>query len=107
MLSCQMDTDCVGVAANGCCQNGSKVAVAASQADAYKRSFTCAEPHPICPMIRILDTRSAECNNATHQCEMVAADKIQCGGFIRNHHACPDGYRCQPRGPDIPGACVK
>src|SRR5215472_6147792 len=21
MLSCQMDTDCVGVAANGCCQN--------------------------------------------------------------------------------------
>jgi hypothetical protein len=39
---------------------------------------------------------------------MVAADRIACGGFIRNQHQCPEGYLCDRRGrvPDIPGVCV-
>jgi hypothetical protein len=107
-LSCTTDADCVAVEKNGCCRNGTKEAVAATAVDEYRASFTCPNPHPICPMIRILDTRVAECSNATHHCEMVKPDDIKCGGFIKNAHDCPPDYHCVlNRIPDMPGTCVK
>lgn len=106
--ACTMDIDCVAVDRVGCCHNGWKEAVAASQKDAYARSFACPDPHPICAMYLVRDDRVAECDNGTHLCAMVKADDIHCGGFIRNQHACPDGYSCRlPRIPDIPGKCIK
>jgi hypothetical protein len=106
--ACAMDSDCVSVARVGCCNNGYREAVSAKHVDAYKHSFTCPPPKPMCPMFMINDTREAECNNGTHLCELVAAEKIACGGFIKNQHHCPSGFHCQlARMPDLPGTCVK
>ena len=106
--ACAMDSDCVSVARVGCCNNGYREAVNAAQVDAYKRSFTCPPPRPMCPMFMINDNRDAECNNGTHLCELVAVEKIACGGFIKNQHRCPTGFHCQlPKTPDVPGTCVK
>jgi hypothetical protein len=108
MLSCMLDADCVAVPKNGCCHHGHKVAINTKSTDAYKMSFTCADPRPICPAYVVQDTRVAECSNETHKCEMVGIDQIKCGGFIGNHHACPDTYQCKlPHLPDVPGSCVK
>jgi hypothetical protein len=85
-------------------------AIATSQVEAYKASFVCPPPRPACPMYAILETRQPECNSGSHLCEMVAIDKIACGGFIKtgNPHQCPDGYTCKkPTAPDLPGTCVK
>jgi hypothetical protein len=85
-------------------------AIASSQVDAYKASFTCPPPRPMCPMIMILEKRTPECNNGTHLCEMVAPENVACGGFIKggNAHQCPDGYTCKRSAtPDLPGKCAK
>ena len=67
--ACSVDTDCVSVERVGCCHNGRKVGVAASQKDAYLQSFTCPTKHPKCPMYRIKqDDRVAACDGATHLC---------------------------------------
>jgi hypothetical protein len=106
--ACTMDSDCVAVDRVGCCHNGWKEAVAASQKDAYASSFTCPQPHPVCPMFLVRDLRVPECDNATHLCTMVQPENVACGGFIRNAHRCPDGYTCPVRPvPDIPGKCVR
>jgi hypothetical protein len=39
--------------------------------DAYKGSFTCPIPHPICPMHLVLDRRVPVCSKATRLCELV------------------------------------
>jgi hypothetical protein len=106
--ACKVDSDCVAVNRVGCCHNGWKEAVATSQKEAYAKSFTCPQAHPICPMYIVQDSRVPECDNATHQCTMVKVEDIACMGFHRNHHACPDGYHCQLGKPaDLPGKCVK
>lgn len=106
--ACDVDDDCVATAQLGCCDNGWLVAINRAQVAAYDASFTCRTPRPICAMYRVLDTRVAECDNATKRCVMIAPDQIACGGFIRNAHQCPDGYACDLRGhvPDVPGQCV-
>jgi hypothetical protein len=105
--ACAMDSDCVAVDRVACCHNGWKDAVAVSQKDAYAKSFTCPQAHPICPMYLVKDPRVPLCDNATHLCTMVRAEDVACGGFIRNRHACPTGYRCQlPKHPDVAGKCV-
>jgi hypothetical protein len=106
--TCTLDSDCLAVDRVGCCHNGWKEAVAATQKEAYEKSFVCPQPHPICPMYIVQDVRVPECDNATHLCTMVRAEDIACMGFIKNKHACPDGYRCQLTKPaDVPGKCVK
>jgi hypothetical protein len=106
--ACTLDSDCVEVDRAGCCHNGWKEAVAATQKDAYAKSFTCPEPHPMCPMYLVHDARVPLCDNATHLCTMTRPDDVACGGFIRNKHACPTGYHCQPsKHPDVPGKCVQ
>jgi hypothetical protein len=106
--ACTMDGDCVAVARVGCCNNGWKEAVAASQQGAYAASFTCPQAHPICPQYRVLDSRVALCDNATHLCKMEKPEDIHCDGFVRNAHKCPAGYTC-PRSkvPDVASICVK
>jgi hypothetical protein len=107
-FSCKVDSDCVAEPQGGCCPHGYKVAVATKDVKAWEKTQQCnVTPHPICPLYLVDDTRVAECNNTTHACEMVAIDAIQCGGFIVNHHACPDGYDCTgAKNPDLPGMCT-
>jgi hypothetical protein len=98
----------VSVEKVGCCHNGWKEAVATSQKDAYTKSFTCPQAHPMCPMYIVQDSRVPLCDNATHLCTMTKPEDVSCGGFIRNKHVCPAGYRCQlSKHPDIPGKCVQ
>jgi hypothetical protein len=106
--ACKTDSDCVAVARVGCCHNGWKEAVAATQKDAYAKSFTCPDPHPICPMYLINDQRLALCEARSHLCTMFKPEDIPCGGFIANPHQCPAGYHCaMSRVPDVGGTCVK
>jgi hypothetical protein len=69
---CRADADCIAVERAGCCHNGWKEAVAASQADAYANANPCTKsPRPVCPMFRIRDPRVARCEAQTHLCTMV------------------------------------
>ncbi len=68
--ACKQDGDCVTVDRVGCCHNGWKVAVNATQKDAYTKSFTCPDPRPICPMFIVHDTRVAKCDAGSHLCVM-------------------------------------
>jgi hypothetical protein len=106
--ACADDSDCIAVARVGCCHEGWMEAVNRGEAEAYEASFTCPEPHPICPQIRIIDRRVPECDRASHECTMVRVDRIRCGGFVRHPHSCPAGYVCEvdAGAPDLPGACV-
>lgn len=106
--SCAGDSDCVAVLRVGCCHEGWMEAVNRRRAEAYEASFTCPEPRPICPQIRIIDGRVPECDQASHQCTMVPVDRIECGGFVQNPHSCPTGYVCELEAgaPDVPGACT-
>jgi hypothetical protein len=70
--ACSKDADCVAVPRAGCCHNGWKEAVAASQADAYNQANACTRsPRPVCPMYMIRDVRVAQCEAHTHLCTMV------------------------------------
>ena len=70
--SCGADADCVAVPRAGCCHNGWKEAVNATQKDAYEQAYACTRtPRPICPMYMVRDTRVARCNAQSHLCEMV------------------------------------
>jgi hypothetical protein len=70
---CQKDADCIAVPRVGCCSNGWFEAVAATQKDAYAKSFVCPTPHPMCPMYIVHDTRTPKCDASTHLCTMVNA----------------------------------
>jgi hypothetical protein len=94
VLVCTTDDECVAVDKNACCPNGTKEAVSAMAVDAYRASFRCPQARPLCPMDRVLDARVAECSNANHTCEMIKPEEIRCGGFVKNPHDCPPGYRC-------------
>jgi hypothetical protein len=69
--ACTTDADCIAVPRVGCCHNGWNEAVAASQKDAYATSFTCPDPHPMCIMMIVHDTRVPRCG-ADHLCTLVA-----------------------------------
>lgn len=107
--SCNTDADCVAVPRVGCCHNGYNEAVNTGHVADYEASFTCPIKPGICPLFFVDDTRQAECNNGTKKCEMVAIDKIACGGFTRTPHSCPAGYDCKlrPNIADAPGSCVQ
>jgi hypothetical protein len=106
--ACTVDADCVAVPRVGCCHNGWNEAVNANQSDAYTASFTCADPHPICPMYRLSDKRTPECGNLTHLCEMVKPEEVRCGGMVANKHVCPKPYACRPnRVRNAPGSCER
>lgn len=106
-VACQTDDDCAAVPLAGCCHNGWKTAVNREEVDAYDAANACHQPRPICPMYIVNDTRVAECNRASLQCEMVQIDQIACGGFIAHPHRCPAGYGCvYGHVPDVPGHCV-
>jgi hypothetical protein len=69
---CAKDADCVAVPRAGCCHNGWKEAVAASQRDAYEKANACAiTPRPVCPMYIVRDTRIAKCDAQSKLCVMV------------------------------------
>jgi hypothetical protein len=68
--ACNGDADCLAVPRVGCCHNGWKEAVAASQQDAYAASFVCPEAHPICAMFLVRDTRVPVCDAATRLCTL-------------------------------------
>jgi len=68
--ACQSDVDCLAVPRAGCCDNGWKEAVAASQADAYAQANACTRQRPICPMFKVRDRRVAYCEPQTHLCSM-------------------------------------
>jgi hypothetical protein len=68
--ACQSDADCVAVPRAGCCDNGWKEAVAASQTDAYAQANACTRQRPMCPMFKVRDRRVAYCEPQTHLCSM-------------------------------------
>jgi hypothetical protein len=70
-LSCSADSDCVAVDRAGCCHNGYKDAVNASQQEAYRAANACTTEHHMCPMFMIVDKRVARCNTTLKRCEMV------------------------------------
>jgi hypothetical protein len=109
ITSCQVDGDCVAVPRGGCCSNGWKDAVNAKQTKAYESATKCKTvPRPFCPMYVVRDMRVAQCDGATRQCKMFAADDIACGGFTAHPHQCPTGTTCSHLGvnPDAAGNCV-
>jgi len=107
-LACSVDSDCVAVAREGCCHNGWKDAVNQSRLDAYRQANACKDQHVMCAQFLVNDDRVALCNTAQSRCEMMKPEEIPCGGFIRNQHACPDGYECaKSPTPDVGGRCVK
>jgi hypothetical protein len=70
--ACRADADCVAVPREGCCKNGWKEAVAATQKDAYHTAFACTmHPAPMCPMYMVNDTRVPKCDAQQHLCVMV------------------------------------
>jgi hypothetical protein len=68
--ACKSDTDCVAVPRAGCCDNGWKEAVAASQKDAYAQANACTRQRPICPMYKVRDRRVPYCDLQPHLCSM-------------------------------------
>ncbi len=108
--SCQTDTDCVAVEKAGCCPNGFLVAVNQGEVKAYDTTFACTNPPAACPLFVVHDTRVAQCDFSTHQCQMIDPTAIRCEGFIdpSMQHHCPTGYECNFAGhvPDVPGTCA-
>ena len=105
---CKVDADCVATsAAPGCCNHGTKFAVAATEVAAWDKANACTPG--ICAQYMLLDNRVAECNNGTHTCEMVAPSDIVCQAYSINSHSCPAGYNCaqNPQVADIGGKCVE
>ena len=77
ITSCSVDADCVAVPRGGCCSNGYNEAVNKHHTKAYENASKCKLfPHPMCPMFMIHDTRVAECNTGTKQCQMIAIADI-------------------------------
>jgi hypothetical protein len=109
MLSCNVDSDCVAIEKPACCPNGMKVAVNKSHVTAYRNANKCEDPPTVCPMFLIDDTRVAQCNTESKQCEMILPGDISCGGFVANPHTCPDGMSCMAASKmlDAPGKCVE
>jgi hypothetical protein len=70
---CQTNAECVAVLPNGCCHDGRNVAMNKSSVEPYKKSFTCPDERPRCPMHMVLDRREPACDTATHMCKLVAA----------------------------------
>jgi hypothetical protein len=68
--ACQSDADCLAVPRAGCCDNGWKEAVAASQTDAYAQANACTRQRPVCPMFKVRDRRVAYCEPQTHLCSL-------------------------------------
>jgi hypothetical protein len=128
-FACKTTADCVAVPLAGCCNNGYKIAVNKGEVKAYDAANACTNPHPICPEFIINDTRVAECDASTHECEMVACppyqhydstklacvDNPHCGGIAgiactnAAYPTCSDDPRdsCDPSkgGADCPGIC--
>jgi hypothetical protein len=105
--ACTQDSDCTKIL-GGCCSNAWTAIHAGSEA-AYRESLQC----PIgrmCPLFvpNAIDD-VAQCNNNTHQCELVDPLAVSCGGHVRNMHTCPDGFVCEGAGlpVDATGACRK
>lgn len=104
LTSCEIDDDCVAVPRAGCCDNGWKEAVNADQVDAYYAANPCEDPHPICPLYYVDDTRVPICSLGS--CSMVEPGDVRCGGFVLHPHACTDGYTCVYGPiPDVAGIC--
>jgi hypothetical protein len=72
LRACQADSDCVAVMRNGCCRSGLNEAVNKGSVEAYRGSFTCPIPRPICPMHLVLDRRQPACDAASHLCTLQA-----------------------------------
>lgn len=109
LYNCQTDDDCVAVDKAGCCPNGFLVAVNKGEVKAYETKYACTDSAPICPLFVVDDTRVAQCDFGTHQCQMIDPTQIRCGGFIApsRQHQCPTGYDCHYTNvPDLPGSCV-
>jgi hypothetical protein len=70
--ACATDEDCVAVPRVGCCHDGTNEAVAVTEREAYLGSFVCPVAHPICPLVVVRDTRTPQCDAATHLCTLVA-----------------------------------
>lgn len=68
--ACRSDRECVAVPRAGCCDNGWKEAVAASQKDAYAQANACTRQRPMCPMYRVRDRRVPYCDAQAHLCTM-------------------------------------
>ena len=108
LYACKVDADCVKIPKN-CCTGLDYTAVHVGSESAYHDSLQCRSPL-ICPAIVFPDDHSvAECNNATHKCELVKPADISCNGFIVNSHQCPSGYQCYGNRvvADIPGHCYQ
>ena len=109
LYGCTQDSDCAVIPKGGCCPNGWNVAVNKHHTTYYKNHNKCENPHQICPLYVVDDTRVAQCNAGTNRCEMVDPDGMSCGGFTAHPHDCPTGYTCEAstKNPDFPGTCKK
>jgi hypothetical protein len=109
---CQSDSDCVAISKGGCCPNGWDVAVNKTKVTQYENATKCENPHQVCPLYVILDTRVPQCQagkTSVKHCQMVKPEDILCGGFVAHPRQCPTGYSCEAShvNPDFPGKCVK
>lgn len=110
LYACQTDADCVAVEKAGCCPNGYLVAVNQDEVKAYETIYACQAQPAACPLYVVNDTRVAQCDYGTHQCQMIDPAQIVCGSFIApaRQHQCPTGYACSYAGrlPDTGGRCA-
>jgi hypothetical protein len=106
-LTCRVDTDCIAVPREGCCNNGYKDAVNREKLAEYRAANACRLKNTICPQFRIEDARVPQCDFASHQCVMVEPNTIRCGGAGDAAHQCPVGFTCKTTGTDIPGICAR
>lgn len=103
---CNVDADCVKIPAQ-CCDLGAYTSVKKGNEAAYRGTLGCAQP-TMCPAVMPKPTSDmAQCNVASHKCELVKPKDIACGGFTINPHQCPARFSCvYPEAThDVPGKC--
>lgn len=89
LKECEVDSDCVRVTANCCGLNNDWDSVHKGDENAFHALLAC-PAHQICPLYVVADNHAmAECNVATHLCEAVVPQDIDC-----DDHACPQGWSC-------------
>jgi hypothetical protein len=108
LKECNVDADCVRVTASCCNLNNDWDSVRKGDETAFHALLACPS-HQICPLYVVKDNQAtAECNTATHLCEVVLPQDIACGGFMANAHGCPTGWTCLAAAmPDKPGSCAQ
>jgi hypothetical protein len=107
VLTCAVDNDCIAVAQAGCCDNGYLAAVNKGRTADYAALYACSQMSPICSLVKVNETRVAQCDFSAGKCQMIQPQDIHCGGFINPNHGCPQNWQCKlDVNADLGGSCV-